>query len=276
MENKKTSFDASGLHIDKERVLLYSRLNCPFGCRYCFVDDLDQEQRKHVSYLSEEQYELIGQLPEEVTLIMLGCDTEFFQSKEDSMAVLKRLAKTGKDISIVTKYALPANSVSKINSIRLEMSSRGSLLAYSVSLPCFESALAWEPKSHSPEKRIESLKRLFNSGFKTLVAIRPLLPTITDAELNRVVSSTSDICHGYYPGPLYLKNLDKELIPPEIIKTLYAEKIQPHWMPEGNEFFKLEKPGQMEFLKSCVAEKGKKMFAGAAEAIQFLKEHEKH
>ena len=39
----------------------------------------------------------------------------------------------------------------------------------------------------------------------------------------------------------------------------------------GNEFYKLEKSGQMDHLRSLVEKSGKKLFKGATDAIQFLK-----
>jgi len=145
----------------------------------------------------------------------------------------------------------------------------------SISLPCFKSADFWEPKAPRPEKRIETLDCAFANGFKTLVALRPLLPTVNDSELAHIISSTKNISHGYYSGPLYLKNIDEALIPKETIEKLSVEKLQPHWMPPGNDFYKIKKPGQMEYLSSIIEQSGKKLFEGAAEAIQFLK-HEKY
>lgn len=82
MNIEREDFGKEGLIIDKERVLTYSELSCPFDCRYCFVGDMDTNQQRNVPYLTEQQFGLIEQLPEEVSLIMLGCDTEFFNQNQ--------------------------------------------------------------------------------------------------------------------------------------------------------------------------------------------------
>ncbi len=103
-----------------------------------------------------------------------------------------------------------------------------------------------------------------------MVAIRPLLPSITDGELEKIIHSTRDCSQGYYSGPLYLKSLD--LLSEEEQKSFNIEKIQPHWMPEGNIFYKVEKPGQMDILKKLLRKYNKPLFEGAAEGIKYLKQ----
>jgi len=72
-------FEEKGLKIDKERILTYSGLICPLNCKYCFTEDLSQKKEWSNEYLSEEQFDLLNELPKEIKTIMIGCDTEFFQ-----------------------------------------------------------------------------------------------------------------------------------------------------------------------------------------------------
>lgn len=92
----------------------------------------------------------------------------------------------------------------------------------------------------------------------------------------RIVSTTADYSDGYYSGPLYLKELDEKLVPSEMRSNLKIENIQPHWMPKGNSFYKIEKEGQMDILRQTVEATGKPLFDGAAEGIVYLKAHEEH
>lgn len=103
------------------------------------------------------------------------------------------------------------------------------------------------------------------------MAIRPLLPNLLEDELEQIISLTKDYCYGYYSGPLYLKDLDPKLINPDEYSNLSITKLQPHWMPNGNEFYKIEKPGQIETLNRIVAINNHQLFEGAAEAINYLK-----
>lgn len=269
-------FEKEGLKIDKERILTYSQLSCPLDCRYCFVEDMNFNQKRDVAYLTEKQFELLGQLPEQIDTIMLGCDTEFFQSKKDSLEVLEKLSDLNKDISVVTKLSLPKDFIKKLKGIDIKLNQHNNFLSFSMSFPCLDSAKEWEPKVPSPESRIETLKIAYETGIKTMVAIRPLLPTVSDKELKQIVELTEDYCNGYYSGPLYLKNLDHPILAKEVLADLKVEELQPHWMPEGNIFYKIEKEGQMDLLKNIIQEYGKPLFEGAAEGIKYLKKYEKH
>ncbi len=277
MESEKNIFESEGLKIDAERVLTYSQLVCPVECKYCFVDDLNlnAEQQKGVSYLSPRQFELLEKLPETVNLIMLGCDTEFFQSKTEAIEILKKLAGLNKDLSVVTKFTLSKDCIEQLGEINSQLEQHGNFLAFSMSIPCLDSAKIWEPKAPEPLKRIETLKNVYQDGIKTMVALRPLLPTITKEELEKTVELTKDYCYGYYSGPLYLKNLDKSILG-EDLSGLKIEKLQPHWMPEENVFYKIEKEYQVQELRGILQKHDRPLFEGAAEGIIYLRDHEEH
>ena len=270
------NFEEEGLKINKERVLTYSQLSCPFDCAYCFVEDLNFNQQEGVSYLSDKQFELLGQLPENIKLVMLGCDTEFFQSKDESLDILNKLSKLNKDISVVTKMYLGKDFLGELKEIDSELNKNGHFFAFSETIPCLESSQIWEPKVVSPAKRIETIKNAYESRIKTLIAIRPLLPNVSKEELKEIILLTKDYCLGYYSGPLYMKNLEHPVLRNIDLTNLNIEEIQPHWMPEGNIFYKIEDKDQSTFLKEIVESSGKKLVEGAAEAVKYIKEYEKY
>jgi len=271
MSLEEEKFDKEGLKIDKERVLTYSGLACPLDCKYCFTEDMTSIQKETTSYLSEKQFDLLKQLPDKVNLIMLGCDTEFFQSKKDSLEILEKLSDLNKDISIITKLSLPQDFIKRLKGIDTKLNQKGNFLTFSETIPCLGSAKEWEPKAPNPKNRIETLKRVHKENIKTLVAIRPLLPVISDEELEKIVNLSKDYCYGYYSGPLYLKNLNHPIIKGIESGDLKVEKLQPHWMPKDNIFYKVEKEGQMDLLKNILQKNKKPLFEGAAEAIKYLK-----
>ena len=269
-------FEEAGLKIDQERVLTYSKLSCPFDCRYCFAEDMNYNQNRDVAYLSSEQKELLGNLPEQIKLIMLGCDTEFFQSKQNAHEILNGLLVFKKDISVVTKSFLSPDYIRQLKGVDEKLRQNNNSLFFSMSLPCFDSAEEWEPKAPAPEKRVETLASVHEAGVRTLVAIRPLLPTISEEELNRIIDSTKRHASCYYSGPLYLKDLNSPLLTQEQVSNLNVERMQPHWMPDKNVFYRIEKEGQMELLKKLIEDKGKLLFEGAADAIKHINEYEKY
>lgn len=265
-------FEAQGLKIDKERVLTYSKLSCPLECTYCFVDEMTQEQAEGVAYLSPEQIDLLQNLPEQVKLIMLGCDTEFFQNKKEALQILEKLSSFGKDISVITKIPLSDEYVSSISRIARQMNEKGNIFSFSVSIPCLSKEMLekYEPKVPSPERRVETLARFFEHGVPTTVAIRPLLPDVSDSELQEIVDKTKDFCFGYYSGPLYLQEQKIKVLLPKF-KSEPENEQQPHWMLDGNKYQAIEREGQMENLEKMVKSAKRLMFEGAAEAVQYLK-----
>lgn len=269
MEFDKNQYERNGLKIDQDRVLTYSQLSCPLDCSYCFVGDMNFNQKRDVAYLTQEQQLLLERLPEEIKILMLGCDTEFFQSKRDSIDTLKKLANFKKDLSVITKLNLTESFINEIKLIDDLLSKNGNILVFSISLPCNNSAKIWEAGAPSPQKRIKTLRLAHEAGLKNLVAIRPLLPSISNKELEEIICRTKDFCSGYYSGPLYLKSLD--MIAEEERNLFKIEKMQPSWMPEGNIFYRIEKEGQMEDLGRLLGKYNKPLFEGAAEGLKYIK-----
>lgn len=271
MSIERKIFEKEGLKIENDRVLTYSRLSCPLGCRYCFAEDVNFDQKKQVAYLSAQQLELLGRLPEEVKMIMPGCDTELFQDKKEALSALWSLSNFKKDIAVITRLFLSPAVVKELCAINAKLEATGNMLTLSISLPCMESAKEWEPKGSSPNRRIQTLKNAFAAGLRTMVAIRPLLPTVADEELENIVKQTKDFCAGYYSGPLYLKSMENQVLKKADMAELQIEKLQPPWMPENNVFYKVEKRGQMLRLMEILRKYDKPLFEGAAEGLKQIK-----
>ena len=191
------------------------------------------------------------------------------QNKTEALAIIDRLAQRRLDLSVITKLSLSKPFIQRLSEIAQSVARAGNIFSFSVSILCAESARQWEPKVPSPEKRIETLKRAYKAGIKTLVAFRPLLPTLSDAEMEAVVKATKSYCYGFYSGALYLKDPMHELLPDT--SNLTIERLQPAWMPKGNIFYRIEKPGQMQTLREILQKYNKPLFEGAAEGIKYLK-----
>ncbi len=86
---------------------------------------------------------------------MLGCDTEFFQSKRDSLHTLREIAALHKDISVITKLNLSFNFLTEIKNIADITEKQGNILAFSVSLPCYDSAKKWEKGAPGHQKELK-------------------------------------------------------------------------------------------------------------------------
>ncbi|MEK7634872.1 MAG: radical SAM protein [Patescibacteria group bacterium] len=268
-------FEKANLVIEKDRVLSYSKLICPLDCKYCFSEDLNNTQSSNSAYLSEEQFELLKDLPEEIKTIMLGCDTEFFQNKNEALDVLRKLSDSGKDISIITKLVLDDEFVKNLKDVSNEMNKKNNFITFSVSIPCFESSNKWEPKVPKVEKRIDTLKRVSDAGINSMVAIRPLIPNLEESEIDKIIDLTNPYVFGYYSGPLYIKSFNNGLLSENELTELGCvfDEIEPNWMLKGNKFIKIENPKLMEHLHNKVMSYNKEFFDGAAQGIEFLRKN---
>lgn len=202
---------------------------------------------------------------------MLGCDTEFFQSRKNALETLERLVFLGKDLSVITKLHLDESFIVKLGEINKKLNAVGNLLALSVSVPCFDSAPIWEPKAPKPENRIETLKFAKAAGLKTMVAMRPLLPNVSNQELEKIILLTKEYSDGYYSGPLYLKEYGESVKNNFGLDGCSSELVQPKWMTPGNLFYKIEKPGQSDVLENILKKYGCSLFEGAADGIKHFK-----
>lgn len=231
-------------------------------------------QSSNVPYLTEKQKELLKKLPDNITLIMIGCDTEFLQNKENAIEVLNFLSELKRDISLITKLPISDNFIDELVKINEIIKKNGNSLTLSISITSTKSSKILEPNVPSPQKRIDTLKRSYEAGLITMVAIRPLIPIVSDDELEEIISETKEYCIGYYSGHLYLKDItDPNNF--ELLKNseIESQKLQPHWMPNGNEFELVKKNGQMEKLKELLEKYKKPIFEGAAEGVAYIKEH---
>jgi DNA repair photolyase len=271
-------YETANLKIDEDRVLTYSNITCPLECAYCFANEIIRgHENEQGIYLSEEQFGLLEQLPPDIKTIMLGCDTEFLQDKAQAIDVLKRLSTMGKDISVITKLPLNEEFVGQLTEIAGDLKANNNFTTFSVSLACTESKDKWEPRTPSIQSRVDTLRRVANAGIDTMVAIRPLIPNVSENELDTIVDLTKDYAFGYYSGPMYLKELSDKTITAEELKTLdciVSEEVEDvHWMPEGNRFLKIESPALMSYSKNKVEQSGRVFFEGAADGMEYLREH---
>lgn len=158
----------------------------------------------------------------------------------------------------------------------MQMRSNGNIFSLSISLPCLfsESVKKYEPTVPLPERRVSTLKTVHEYGIPAMVAIRPLLPDVSEEELLDIVKLTKDYVVGYYSGPLYLKKETVKFLLPDFVSD--KEEKQPNWMLDGNTFQIIEKEGQMERLISIVEKSGRRFFIGAADGMDYIRNLEKY
>lgn len=177
---------------------------CEHGCIYCFArpshaylgysPGLDFESRILVKpdaarLLREE----LSKRNYRAAPLALGTNTDPYQPLERQQGVMREilevLAETCHPVSIVTKSALIERDID----ILAEMA-RSNLVSVGISITTLDKALArtLEPRAAAPQRRLEAVASLRAAGIPVGVMVAPVIPVLTDYELEAIVQAAHD------------------------------------------------------------------------------------
>jgi DNA repair photolyase len=176
---------------------------CEHGCTYCFArpghgylnlsPGLDFETRLIAKVNAAECLERELSRPRYVCeTIALGTNTDPYQPVERkwkiTRALLEVAAEFNQPVGIVTKNAL----VERDLDILAPMARRG-LAAVYVSVTTLDHQLArrLEPRASAPSRRIEAIRRLSDAGVPVGVMCAPVIPFLTESELEAVLGAAA-------------------------------------------------------------------------------------
>jgi DNA repair photolyase len=174
---------------------------CEHGCSYCFArpshanmglsPGLDFETKLFVkpdaARLLEKELAAPGYEPR---TIAIGTNTDPYQPIEREWRVMRQilevLSAANHPVGIVTKSALVARDID----ILAPMAERG-LAKVALSLTTLDRRLAraMEPRAATPSKRLETMQRLSEAGIPVTVMTAPIIPALTDMELERLLEA---------------------------------------------------------------------------------------
>jgi DNA repair photolyase len=98
--------------------------------------------------------------------------------------ILEVLSAANHPVGIVTKSALVLRDLDLLTS----MAERGLVkVALSVTTLDRKLARAMEPRASTPDKRLETVERLICAGVPTSVMVAPVIPGLTDMEMERIL-----------------------------------------------------------------------------------------
>jgi len=177
---------------------------CEHGCIYCFArpthafhdlsPGLDFESKlfakPEASALLRAE---LGRKGYRVRPIAMGTNTDPYQPIEGkwriTRALLEVLAETRHPVTITTK----SDRVLRDLDI-LEPMARQSLASVALSVTSLDPAISrtLEPRAPSARKRLAAVKRLAEAGVPAWVAIAPVVPGITDHELEQIVEAAAE------------------------------------------------------------------------------------
>ena len=174
---------------------------CEHGCVYCFA-------RPSHSYLNlspgldfETKIRAKGNLAEvlraelakpgyKVSPINIGSNTDPYQPIEKQYRIMREILEVlearGHPVGIVTKSALVTRDIDILS----RMAERG-LAKVALSVTTLDRMLArtMEPRASTPTKRLEAIRQLSEAGIPASVMVAPIVPGLTDPEIERILDS---------------------------------------------------------------------------------------
>jgi DNA repair photolyase len=172
---------------------------CEHGCVYCYArpthawlglsPGLDFETRLlYKPRAAELLRRELGRRGYRCAPIALGVNTDAYQPAERRLgltrAVLEVLAEHRHPVTLITKSALIERDLDILAAM-----ARRDLVHASVSVTTLDAGLArrLEPRAAAPRRRLETLARLADAGVPTGVMVAPVIPALTDPELEHIL-----------------------------------------------------------------------------------------
>ena len=176
---------------------------CEHGCIYCFArpthaylglsPGLDFETRLYAKVnASELLRQELARSAYQPAPIALGVNTDAYQPCERKLQITRRclevLQECRHPVGLITKSAL----VERDLDILAEMAKRR-LVAVAITITTLDSGLSrhLEPRAASPKRRLETIRRLTEAGIPVSVSVAPVIPFITEQELERVLTAAA-------------------------------------------------------------------------------------
>jgi DNA repair photolyase len=216
---------------------------CEHGCIYCFArpthaylglsPGLDFESKLFVKPEAAELLEKELSAPKyEPKVIAIGTNTDPYQPIERRYQVMRRilevLDKAGHPVGIVTKSALVLRDLD----ILARMAERNlARVALSVTTLDAELARKMEPRAATPMRRLETLRRLAQAGVPTTVMVAPIIPALTDNEIERILEAA--VTAGVQSAGYVILRLPLE------VRDLFKEWLTANYPDRANHVFKL-------------------------------------
>jgi DNA repair photolyase len=176
---------------------------CEHGCVYCFArpthaylglsPGLDFESKlfmkPNAPELLERELSAPGYVPK---VIAIGTNTDPYQPIERRYKIMRRILEVldaaGHPVGIVTKSSLVLRDLD----ILARMAKRD-LVKVALSVTTLDPKLArtMEPRATTPSKRLEALRQLVKAGVPTAAMVAPVIPALTDEEMERILDAVA-------------------------------------------------------------------------------------
>nr|WP_255746420.1 PA0069 family radical SAM protein [Lysobacter sp. CFH 32150] len=206
---------------------------CEHGCVYCFArpshayldlsPGLDFETKLFAKTNAAEQLRLELAKPSyRCSPIALGINTDAYQPIERryqvTRSLLEVLAECKHPVSFITKSGLIERDLDLLTTMARER-----LVTVYFSITTLDNKLAakMEPRATAPHGKLRAMRALFDAGVPVGVMVAPVVPMITDRELEQILEAAH--AHGARAAGYVLLRLPHEL------KEIWREWLQLHY-----------------------------------------------
>jgi DNA repair photolyase len=206
---------------------------CEHGCVYCYARPshtylglsagLDFETKIFAKTNAAELLRKeLGRADQVRSMIALGANTDPYQPAERRLritrSVLQVLSEFENPFTITTKSALVTRDIDLL----APMAAKG-LVKVLVSVGTLDAGIArtMEPRANSPQRRIQAIAQLNQVGIPAGVIVAPIVPALTDPDLERVLTAAADA------GARFASYVVLRL--PMEVSDLFVEWLQTHY-----------------------------------------------
>lgn len=190
---------------------------CEHGCIYCFArpthafhdlsPGVDFESRLFAKPdAAKLLHSALARPGYEVAPIALGTNTDPYQPIEDewriTRSIIELLLETKHPFTITTKSDRVLRDLDVLTA-----AAKLGIAAVAISVTTLDPAIhrTLEPRAPAPRKRLEAIRALRAAGIPAYVSIAPVVPQITDHEMEAIVAAAADAgAHGGFFLPVRL------------------------------------------------------------------------
>ncbi|MDZ7840527.1 MAG: PA0069 family radical SAM protein [Gammaproteobacteria bacterium] len=206
---------------------------CEHGCIYCFArpthayldlsPGLDFETR--LFYKPDAARLFLAALSRpgyRCRVIALGTNTDPYQPIERRFGVMRSIlevcAHTRHPIGITTKSSRIEKDLDLLQDL-----ARDNLVSVSISVTTLDTTLArkLEPRASAPGRRLQAIERLAVAGIPVSVSVAPVIPVLTDPEMETIMAEAA--ARGAGSAGYILLRLPRE------VKDLFKEWLREHY-----------------------------------------------
>ncbi|WP_049631293.1 PA0069 family radical SAM protein [Cellvibrio sp. pealriver] len=177
---------------------------CEHGCVYCFArpthaylglsPGLDFETRLYAKTNAADVLRReLAQQNYQPSPIAFGVNTDAYQPCERELNITRQCLEVFHEcdhpVGMITKSALIERDIDL-----LQPMAQKNLAAVAITITTLDHSIAriLEPRAASPTRRLQTIERLANAGIPTMVSVAPIIPFITEQEIERVLKAAAD------------------------------------------------------------------------------------